>query len=128
MKALEPVGHETKPPSRYTEASLVKMLEEEGIGRPSTYASIISTIQRRGYVRKEGSALVPTFTAFATNNLMEAQFNPLVDVHFTAEMEEMGVEVVDSIADLLAKVDCVLLETNDGPHCHWRERARAVSA
>ena len=94
VRALEPVGHETKPPSRYTEASLVKMLEEEGIGRPSTYASIISTIQRRGYVRKEGSALVPTFTAFATNNLMEAQFDPLVDVHFTAEMEE----ILDHIA------------------------------
>jgi len=94
VRALEPVGHETKPPSRYTEATLVKMLEEEGIGRPSTYASIISTIQRRGYVRKEGSALVPTFTAFATNNLMEAQFDPLVDVHFTAEMEE----ILDHIA------------------------------
>ena len=85
---IEPVGHETKPPSRYTEASLVKKLEEEGIGRPSTYASIIDTIQKRGYVRKQGSSLVPTFTAFATNNLMEAQFEPLVDTHFTAEMEE----------------------------------------
>ena len=94
IRSLEPIGHETKPPSRYTEASLVKMLEEEGIGRPSTYASIISTIQRRGYVRKESSALVPTFTAFATNNLMEAQFDPLVDVHFTAEMEE----ILDHIA------------------------------
>ncbi|NBC85712.1 MAG: type I DNA topoisomerase [Bacteroidetes bacterium] len=85
---LEPIGHETKPPSRYTEATLVKKLEEEGIGRPSTYASIIDTIQKRGYVRKEGSALVPTFTAFATNNLMEKQFERLVDTHFTAEMED----------------------------------------
>lgn len=85
---LEPIGHETKPPSRYTEASLVKTLEEEGIGRPSTYASIIDTIQKRGYVRKEGSSLVPTFTAFATNNLMEKQFERLVDTHFTAEMED----------------------------------------
>jgi DNA topoisomerase-1 len=85
---IEPVGHETKPPSRYTEASLVKTLEEEGIGRPSTYASIIDTIQQRGYVRKKGSSLIPTFTAFATNNLMEVQFEPLVDVHFTAEMEQ----------------------------------------
>jgi len=91
---IEPLGHETKPPSRYTEASLVKTLEEEGIGRPSTYASIIGTIQKRGYVRKEGSSLVPTFTAFATNNLMEAQFEPLVDVSFTAEMEK----VLDDIA------------------------------
>jgi len=88
VHSIEPLGHETQPPSRYTEASLVKTLEEEGIGRPSTYASIINTIQNRGYVRKNGSSLVPTFTAFATNNLMEAQFEPLVDVHFTAEMEE----------------------------------------
>ncbi|PQJ36249.1 DNA topoisomerase I [Salinibacter sp. 10B] len=94
VHSIEPLGHETKPPSRYTEASLVKMLEEEGIGRPSTYASIIDTIQKRGYVRKNGSSVVPTFTAFATNNLLEAQFEPLVDVHFTAEMEE----VLDEIA------------------------------
>ncbi len=91
---IEPLGHETQPPSRYTEASLVKTLEEEGIGRPSTYASIIGTIQNRGYVRKKGSALVPTFTAFATNNLLEAQFDPLVDVNFTAKMEK----VLDEIA------------------------------
>ncbi|PSQ85353.1 MAG: type I DNA topoisomerase [Bacteroidetes bacterium QS_3_64_15] len=94
IQSVEPLGHETKPPSRYTEASLVETLEEEGIGRPSTYATIIGTIQQRGYVRKENSALVPTFTAFATNNLMEAQFEPLVDVNFTAEMEE----VLDDIA------------------------------
>ena len=94
IKDIEAIGHETKPPSRYTEASLVKTLEEEGIGRPSTYASIIDTIQKRGYVRKEGSSLVPTFTAFATNNLMEKQFEKLVDTHFTAEMED----VLDDIA------------------------------
>jgi DNA topoisomerase-1 len=92
---VEPIGHETQPPSRYTEASLVKTLEEEGIGRPSTYASIIDTIQRRGYVRKHGTSLVPTFTAFATNNLLEEQFEPLVDVNFTADMEE----VLDHIAE-----------------------------
>jgi DNA topoisomerase-1 len=84
---VEPSGHETKPPARFTEASLVKILEQEGIGRPSTYASIIDTIQRRGYVRKNGSQLVPTFTAFATNNLLEHQFAQLVDTEFTAEME-----------------------------------------
>ena len=67
-RTLEALGHETKPPARYTEASLVKLLESEGIGRPSTYASIIDTVVRRGYARKAGSALVPTFTAFATNN------------------------------------------------------------
>ncbi len=94
VRSVEPIGHETQPPSRYTEASLVETLEDEGIGRPSTYASIIGTIQQRGYVRKKGNALIPTFTAFATNNLMEAQFEPLVDVNFTAEMEE----VLDDIA------------------------------
>ncbi|PSQ91411.1 MAG: DNA topoisomerase I, partial [Bacteroidetes bacterium QH_2_63_10] len=93
-RGVEPNGHETKPPSRYTEASLVEMLEEEGIGRPSTYASIIETIQRRGYVEKNGKQLVPTFTAFATNNLLEKQFEQLVDTGFTAEMEG----VLDDIA------------------------------
>jgi DNA topoisomerase-1 len=85
---LVAVGHETKPPARYTEASLVKRLEELGIGRPSTYASIISTIQERGYVWKKGSALVPSFTAFATVRLLEAHFHDLVDYTFTASMEE----------------------------------------
>jgi DNA topoisomerase-1 len=85
--ALDASGHETKPPARITEASLVKILEQEGIGRPSTYASIIDTIMNRGYVRKNGQQLVPTFTAFATNNLLEHQFAQLVDTEFTAEME-----------------------------------------
>jgi DNA topoisomerase-1 len=86
--AIEPKGHETKPPARYTEASLVKRLEELEIGRPSTYASIISTIQDRGYVYKKGSALVPTFTAFAVVALMEQHFADLVDLAFTARMED----------------------------------------
>lgn len=85
---VESVGHETKPPARYTEASLVKTLEAEGIGRPSTYASIIDTVLNRGYARKNGSQLVPTFTAFATNNLLEHQFRQLVDTEFTANMEQ----------------------------------------
>ncbi len=85
---VEPLGHETKPPARYTEASLVKMLEKEGIGRPSTYASIMDTIIERGYVSKQGLTLVPTFTALAVNQLLEKQFENLVDVGFTAEMEE----------------------------------------
>src|SRR5690606_40537499 len=88
-KGVEATGHETKPPARYTEATLVRVLEQEGIGRPSTYASIIDTIIHRGYVRKHGSQLVPTFTAFAANNLLEEQFNQLVDVNFTAEMEQI---------------------------------------
>jgi DNA topoisomerase-1 len=87
-KDLNAVGHETKPPARFTEASLVKLLESEGIGRPSTYASIIDTVIRRGYVRKQGNQLIPTFTAFATNNLMEKQFDSLVDTAFTANMEQ----------------------------------------
>ncbi len=77
-------GHTTSPPARYTEASLVKRLEELGIGRPSTYASIITTIQDRGYVWKKGSALVPTWLAFAVVNLLEQHFGRLVDYGFTA--------------------------------------------
>jgi len=91
---LEAAGHETKPPARFTDASLVKLLESEGIGRPSTYASIIDTIQARGYARKQGQQLVPTFTAFATTNLLEHQFRLLVDTEFTASMES----VLDDIA------------------------------
>ncbi|MEX1055604.1 MAG: DNA topoisomerase, partial [Rhodothermales bacterium] len=91
---VEASGHETKPPARYTEATLVRVLEQEGIGRPSTYATIIDTIIQRGYVRKQGSQLAPTFTAFAANNLLEEQFEQLVDVRFTAEMEQ----VLDDIA------------------------------
>jgi len=79
--------HQTKPPARYTEASLVKKLEELGIGRPSTYASIISTIQDRGYVRKQGSALIPTLKAFAVVGLLEKHFGDYVDYDFTARME-----------------------------------------
>jgi len=88
VESLEAKGHETKPPYRYTEASLVRRLEELGIGRPSTYASIIGTIQERGYVWKKGSALIPTFTAFATVRLLEKQFDELVDYAFTARMED----------------------------------------
>jgi DNA topoisomerase-1 len=81
-------GHETKPPARYTEPTLVKKLEELGIGRPSTFASIIQTIQDRGYVSKRGRALVPTFLAFSVTGLLETHFTKLVDYDFTATMEE----------------------------------------
>jgi DNA topoisomerase-1 len=84
---LEPTGHETRPPARYTEASLIQRLEELGVGRPSTYASIMSTIQDRGYVWKRGTALVPTFTAFGVVSLLERHFPNLVDYAFTAQME-----------------------------------------
>jgi DNA topoisomerase I len=85
--ALEPVGHTTQPPARYTEASLVKKLEDLGIGRPSTYASIMQTIQDRGYVWKRGQALVPSWSAFAVVNLLEGHFSAEVDYSFTARME-----------------------------------------
>ncbi|MFE4229745.1 type I DNA topoisomerase [Arthrobacter sp. NPDC056886] len=81
------VGHETSPPPRYTEASLTAELEKKGIGRPSTYASTISTIQDRGYVRKQGSALVPSWIAFSVIRLLEQHFHDYVDYEFTADME-----------------------------------------
>jgi DNA topoisomerase I len=85
---LTPDGHSTNPPARYTEASLIKSLEELGIGRPSTYSSIIKTIQDRGYVHKKGSALVPSWVAFAVIGLLEQHFGRLVDYDFTAAMED----------------------------------------
>ncbi|MEE3126894.1 MAG: type I DNA topoisomerase, partial [Actinomycetota bacterium] len=85
---LTPDGHATNPPARYTEASLIKALEELGIGRPSTYSSIIKTIQDRGYVHKKGSALVPSWVAFAVTGLLEQHFGRLVDYGFTAAMED----------------------------------------
>jgi DNA topoisomerase-1 len=81
-------SHQTQPPARYTEASLVKALEEQGIGRPSTYAAIISTILSKGYVVKRGSALVPEWIAFTVTRFLEENFGDLVDYEFTAKMEE----------------------------------------
>ncbi len=85
---LEPEGHSTSPPARYTEATLVKALEDRGIGRPSTYAAIMGTILDRGYVRRQGQALIPEFLAFAVVNLLEQHFAQLVDYEFTARMED----------------------------------------
>jgi len=85
---LDPIDHETQPPARYTEASLVKTLESEGVGRPSTYASIIGTIMDRGYAQMRGKALVPSFTAFAVASLLEEHFPDLVDTSFTSKMEQ----------------------------------------
>ena len=99
-EALEPSGHTTQPPARYTEASLVKELEERAIGRPSTYASIIDTItNERGYVWKKGTALVPSWTAFAKIQLIERYFAHLVDYDFTATMEEALDEVAAGRAE-----------------------------
>ncbi|MDQ1631850.1 MAG: topoisomerase [Frankiaceae bacterium] len=88
VRSLDPRGHSTSPPARYTEASLVKTLEELGIGRPSTYASILSTIQDRGYAWKKGSALLPTWVAFAVIKLLEDHFARLVDYRFTSSVED----------------------------------------
>ncbi len=88
LVSLDARGHETSPPARYTDASLVKRLEEDGIGRPSTYASIISTIERRGYVWRQGKALVPTYTAFAVTHLLKEHFAALVELGFTGQIEE----------------------------------------
>jgi len=87
-REFEPGAHTTQPPARFTEASLVKAMEELGVGRPSTYASVIATILDRGYVWKKGSALVPSFTAFAVVGLLERYFADLVDYGFTASMED----------------------------------------
>src|SRR3954471_18190897 len=87
-RELQADGHETTPPPRYTEASLIKALEERGIGRPSTYEPTIRVIQDRGYVTTKGSAFVPTWLAFAVTRLLEEHFGRLVDYDFTAEMEE----------------------------------------
>jgi DNA topoisomerase-1 len=105
-------GHQTKPPARYTEASLVGLLEQEGIGRPSTYAGIIDTVIKRGYVRKSGEQLTPTFTAFAATQLLEKQFEPLVDTGFTANMEQ----VLDDIAAGTVEPRPYLKEFYDGSH------------
>jgi DNA topoisomerase-1 len=88
LLTLEPKGHETTPPPRYTEASLVKRLEEDGIGRPSTYAPTIDTIKRRGYVFMQGKALVPSFTGFAVTKLLRDHFSDYVDTGFTADIEK----------------------------------------
>jgi DNA topoisomerase-1 len=97
VESLEPSGHTTTAPARFTEASLVKRLEELGIGRPSTWASIIQTVQDRGYVWKKGQALVPTWTAFAVIRLLEEHFDNLVDYDFTAS--------IDSDLDEIARGD-----------------------
>ena len=94
VRSLDPEGHSTNPPARYTEASLIKAMEELGIGRPSTYASIMQTIQDRGYVWKKGVALVPSWVAFAVIGLLEGHFGRLVDYDFTASVEND----LDSIA------------------------------
>jgi DNA topoisomerase I len=102
--ALTAAGHETKPPARYTEATLVKELEEREIGRPSTYASIIGTILNRGYVYKKGTALVPSWVAFAVVRLLEEHFARLVSYEFTAGMEDVLDEIAGGRKDRVSEL------------------------
>jgi DNA topoisomerase-1 len=120
LLALGSESHATSPPARFTEASLVKALEELGIGRPSTYASIMSTIVDRGYVWKRGSALVPTFLAFAVVRLLEDHFFALVDTDFTARMEEVLDQVAAGEVGRLALLRGFYFgdETRDFPGLH----------
>ena len=108
-------GHETKPPARYTEPTLVKKLEELGIGRPSTFASIMSTIQDRGYVAKRGRALVPTFLAFSVTGLLEQHFGKLVDYEFTASMEEDLDRIANGEEDRIAWLTKFFFGTEGNP-------------
>ncbi|MFN7579528.1 MAG: type I DNA topoisomerase [Planctomyces sp.] len=101
LQQAEANAHETKPPARFTEATLVRTLESEGIGRPSTYASILSTIVDRGYVRKNGNQLIPTFTAMAVTRLLENYFPRLVDLGFTAQMEQKLDDIATGSAERL---------------------------
>lgn len=98
-------SHETKPPARYTEATLVKELEKSGVGRPSTYASVISTIQDRGYAKNEGKTLIPTFTAFAVTSLLEEHFPDLVDSEFTSGLEDKLDKVAQGTQDPVQYLD-----------------------
>jgi DNA topoisomerase-1 len=108
-------GHDTQPPARYTEASLVKRLEELGVGRPSTYASIINTIKDRGYVRMRGQAMVPTFKAFAVVNLLEQHFPELVDYAFTARMEDDLDDIAGGREELVPWLSQFYFGEVDGP-------------
>jgi DNA topoisomerase-1 len=101
-EAITPEQHFTQPPSRFTEGSLVKILEEKGIGRPSTYAPTISTIISRGYIKREGKALIPTELGFVTTDLMKNSFAHIVDYNFTAQMEEDLDKIEDGIIDYVS--------------------------
>ena len=114
LAGLDPKGHETQPPARYTEAALIKELEQAGIGRPSTYATTIATIERRGYVFRQGKALVPSFSAFAVTNLLRDHFGDYVDVGFTAEMEEDLDQISNGERDPLAFIRAFYREGEGG--------------
>ncbi len=108
-------GHETKPKARYTEASLIKELEEREIGRPSTYAAIIKTIVDRGYVYKKGTALVPAWLAFSVIRLLEEHFARQVSYEFTAQMEDVLDEIAAGNKDRNGRARLLLLRRRPGP-------------
>ena len=118
LRKLEPQGHETNPPPRYTEATLVRTLEELGIGRPSTYASILGTILDRGYVFKKGTALVPSFLAFSVVNLLKEHFTRLVDYGFTASMEDDLDRIASGDQDRLSWLNGFYFGENDDKGLH----------
>ncbi len=118
-------GHETKPPARFTEASLVQALEAEAIGRPSTYASILDVIQNRGYVQKKGKALVPSFTGFAVVGLLETHFPELVDTQFTAKMEQALDDIAAGQADWVPFLEEFFLG-DDGLQAQIAERLESI--
>ncbi|MCF7928676.1 MAG: type I DNA topoisomerase [Spirochaetales bacterium] len=112
LNELNTAEHETKPPARFTEATLVRELEKLGIGRPSTYAGIINTLYERGYIRRDGSSLVPTFTGFAVTQLMERYFHHLIEYDFTSDMEDELDRIAEGEADRLS----YLKEFYNGPN------------
>ncbi len=116
--SLEPDGHATTPPPRYTEPTLVRALEDRGIGRPSTYAAILSTIIDRGYVFKKGTALVPAFLAFSVVNLLEQHFEQLVDFDFTARMEDDLDRIAAGDEERVAWLGRFYFGDGDGPGLH----------
>ena len=124
---LSPAEHATRPPARYTEASLVKELEDREIGRPSTYASIIGTILDRGYVFKKGTALVPSFLAFAVVNLLERHFGHLVDYDFTARMEDALDEIARGEAARVPWLQRFYFGTDGDPAHHEEGLKELVS-
>jgi len=115
VTAVVASAHETQPPARFTEASLIKKLEDEGIGRPSTYAAVIGTIQSREYVVKKGGALLPSYIGIAVTHLLREHFNRYVDLKFTARMEEELDRIASGDADWVTFLDQFFRGTSDQP-------------